>query len=300
MAHASDMIAAREVLQELGYEVEAPDLNENQDLSHFSYKEKVKNKDRLIRQHLIKISNSDAILVFNKEKRGVSGYVGGNTLMEMAFAYAQNIEIFLLQDARSMGYADEIYGMQPIELDGRIESIDSYFKGLPKTVVSSKSPIKLRAVSRGLRHAGIRTQVLPHPTASKVAEQPQNIDETYEGAQNRHKDLHQETLQELPAYLATIESGLHVPHKNHNHFEAMVVVLQKSGESPKTGITVELEYPKEMTDKVPSQYPDLGVLAQCEHGALLKDPFPIFTHGKVERLKILEDAVFNVAAQMDL
>lgn len=296
MAQAQDMIVAKKVLENYGHEVEMPDLSENRDWSHLSFEKKSKSKDRLI-QHLAKISGSDAILVLNKEKKGISGYVGGNTLMEMAFAYAQGIEIFLLNDARDMSYADEIYGMQPTELGGKIELIDEYFKKLPKTIVSSASPIKLRAVSRGLRRAGIRTQVLSCPTESKIAEQPQNIDETYEGAQNRHKTLQQKTSKESPTYLATIESGLHQPHKDHNYFEVMIVILQKAGESAKTGISLELEYPREMTDRVPSEYPDLGSLAQAEYGAVLKDPFPVFTNGKIDRLQLLERAVFDLAVQ---
>jgi len=298
MAHIDGMLAAMRTLEELGYEVETPDLTESQDWSGRSDEKKYANKDRLIRQHLDKISHSDAILVFNSEKRGISGYIGGNTLMEMAFGYAQNLEIFMLNHAKAMGYADEIYGMQPIVLEGNITAIDTYFKGLPKTFVSSKSPIKLRAVSRGLRRAGIRTNVLSRPINSKIAEQPQNIEETYEGAQNRHKGLRDGTKDKPPTYIATIESGLHAPHSSHGHFEAMVVVLEKVGSLAKTGITVELEYPKEMTDKVPSKYADMGILVQTEYGTKLKDPFPIFTNGKIERLKLVEDAVFNVAVQL--
>jgi len=293
------MIDAKNTLEELGFEVETPDLSETSGYEHLSYRERAGKKDRLIRQHLDKISDSDAILVYNAEKKGLAGYVGGNSLMEMAFAYAQGIEIFLLNDAHGMGYADEIYGMQPIIINDDVQAIAIYFDKLPKTFVSSKSPIKLRAVSRGMRRAGIRTQVLARPTESNVAAQPRNIEETYEGAQNRHDALRQETSAKRPAYLATVESGLFNAHPKHNTFSSTVVIIEPTNTAPKVGINVELEYPKSMTDKIPSQYPDLGELVQAEYGSALKDPFPYFTGGKINRLMLVEAAVFNVAVQLD-
>lgn len=299
MHHIDGMLEAKSTLEKLGYEIETPDLSENSDYNNLPLEEQAAKKDWLIRQHLDKISDSDAILVYNAEKKGVAGYIGGNSLMEMAFAYAQGIEIFLLNDARDMGYADEVYGMQPIVVGGDIQAIDVYFNNLPKTFVSSKSPIKLRAVSRGMRKAGIRTIVLPYPAESNVAAQPRNIDETYEGAQNRHEALKRETANEKPAYLATVESGLFDAHPKHNAFSSTVVILEPVDAEPKVGINVELEYPKSMTDKIPSQYPDLGELVQAEYGSTLKDPFPYFTNGKVHRLMLVETAVFNVATQLN-
>jgi non-canonical (house-cleaning) NTP pyrophosphatase len=256
-------------------------------------------KNSLIQDHLNKITASDAVLIFNKDKNGVANYIGGNTLMEMAFAYAQGIEIFLLNAAPDQGYTDEILGMKPIILGGNVEKIDDYFKQLPKTFVSSKSPVKLRAVSRGMRRAGIRTRVIAKPTESNVAEQPRDIDETYEGAQNRHSSLKKLTVNDSPTYFATVESGLYTAHPKHNVFSSTVTIIEKVGQKQKVGISVELEYPKEMTDKVPSVYPDLGVLVQEEYGSELKDPFPFFTHGKLDQLKLVENAMFNVAVQLE-
>ncbi|NCB34336.1 MAG: ABC transporter ATP-binding protein, partial [Erysipelotrichia bacterium] len=39
---------------------------------------------------------SDAILVLNFDKKGIKNYIGGNTLMEMAFAHVNNKKVFLL------------------------------------------------------------------------------------------------------------------------------------------------------------------------------------------------------------
>lgn len=298
MHHKTEMFRAKEALEKAGHEVETPDMREKTDYKVLPTEIRADLKDTLIRRQLENITESDAILVVNYDKNGIENYIGGNTLMEMGFAYAQNIEIFLLNNIPDIGYMDEIIGMKPIMLNGNLSEIDQYCELLPKTFVSSKSPIKLRAVSRGLRRAGIKTQVLPLETESGVSEQPQNIEETYEGANNRHDALVIATKDKQPSYLATVESGLYQVHPDHNSFASTVVVLEKIGQPRKVGVNVELEYPREMTDKVPSVYPDLGVLVQQEYGSSLKDPFPFFTDGKVTRLQLVETAVFNVAAQL--
>lgn len=299
MHHIEGMKRAEEILTGLGHEVEIPNPREGEvDYHSLSDAERASLKSTLIQEHLDKINESDAIFVYNEEKNGVAGYIGGNTLMEMAFAFAQGIEIFTLRPAPELSYTDEILGMLPIVIDGDVAKIDEYFKSLPTTYVSSESPIKLRAVSRGMRKAGIRTQVLPLPTESGVSEQPQTVEETYLGANNRHDALVVASGDKQPDYLATVESGLYQVHPDHNSFSSTLVVLEKVGGERKVGVNVELEYPREMTDKVPSVYPDLGVLVQQEYGSALKDPFPHFTNGKVNRLQLVETAVFNVAAQL--
>lgn len=286
-------------LRNLGYEVETPDLRKSRgDYATLTDNERAERKDGLMKQHLKKITDSDAVLIFNEDKNGIENYIGGNTLMEMAFAYAQGLEIFLFKPAPDVSYKDEILGMKPIILNGDLQALDTYFQQLPTTLISSKSPIKLRAISRGMRRAGIRTRVIAKPTQSDVAEQPQSIEETYEGAQNRHEALLREAAGEKADYYATVESGNHVAHPDHNSSDCTVVILEKVGTNRKIGVTLGLEFPKEMTDKVPSQYPDLGTLVQQEYGATLKDPMPYFTNGKISRTKVVEDAVFNVAVQL--
>lgn len=298
MHHIEGMKRAEEILTAAGHEVEVPNPREGEvDYHSLSDAERASLKSTLIQEHLDKITESDAVFIYNEEKKGVAGYIGGNTLMEMAFAFAQGIEIFMLRPAPDLSYADEVLGMLPIVIDGDVAKIDAYFSSLPTAYVSSKSPIKLRAVSRGMRRAGIRTNVQPRPTESGVPEQPRTIEETYEGALNRHAALKKATLSQKPAYLVTVESGNHRIHPKHNDFSSSVVVIEKIGSPLKVGMNVELEFPKSMTDKVPSVYADLGVLVQEEYGSPLKDPFPFFTGGKINRLKLVEDAVFNVAAQ---
>jgi non-canonical (house-cleaning) NTP pyrophosphatase len=153
------------------------------------------------------------------------------------------------------------------------------------------------AVSRALRRAGIYTNVLPHPVSSNIDEQPQNIDETYEGAENRQNALKADLATAPYDYLATVESGFHKPHTRHNLFHCDVVVLESKDGTRKTGITMGVEYPKSMTDKIPGVYADIGVLVQQEYGSTLKDPIPYATNGHLTRLQLVENSVFTIANQ---
>ncbi len=301
MHHIAAIQAAADKLQAMGYDTETPNVSEaSVDYTNLSDDERAVRKQSLIREHLNKISGSDAVFIYNEAKNNIDGYIGGNSLMEMAFAYAQGIEIFLWKPIPDIAYQDEIAGMQPIVIDGNLAAIDEYYKQLPLALISSDSPIKLRAVSRGMRRAGIWTHVKAMPTESNVSEQPQTTAETYEGASNRQMALRKAvTDTELqPAYLVSIEGGLCRPFHDRNVYSSTVVIIEKTGDSPKVGYSVEVEYPKSMTDKVPSVYPDLGVLVQKEYGSALKDPFPYITNGHVSRLQLIETAVFDVASQI--
>lgn len=68
-------------------------------------------KRKFIDAHLAKIGQSDAVLVANYPKRGIDGYVGPNTLMEVAFAYALGKGIYLLHPMSDQPCKDEIDGL---------------------------------------------------------------------------------------------------------------------------------------------------------------------------------------------
>lgn len=77
----------------------------------------------VIKDHYKKIIQSNAILVANYEKKNIPGYIGGNTLMEMGFAYVNNKKIFLLNPMPNMPYSDEIKAMKPLCIDGELKNI---------------------------------------------------------------------------------------------------------------------------------------------------------------------------------
>lgn len=82
-------------------------------------------KDDVIKRYFKIIKESDAILILNYEKRGVAGYIGGNTFLEMGFAHVLNKKIFLLNPIPEIGYKDEIIAMQPTVLDGDLSKISN-------------------------------------------------------------------------------------------------------------------------------------------------------------------------------
>lgn len=77
----------------------------------------------LIRSYFDKIKSCDAILVINKDKNNILNYIGGNSLIEIAFAYVLNKKIFLLNPIPKINYSDEIEAMQPIILNGDLSKI---------------------------------------------------------------------------------------------------------------------------------------------------------------------------------
>ena len=80
-------------------------------------------KAEAIRKHFEKIDWCDVILVVNEEKRGISGYIGGNTLMEMGLAFWLKKPIYLLNGVPDVPYREEILGVRPIVLDGDLSRL---------------------------------------------------------------------------------------------------------------------------------------------------------------------------------
>lgn len=82
----------------------------------------------LINMHWNKILKSDCILVANYEKKNTPGYVGGNTFLEMGFAFVTGKSIFLLNPIPDMPYTSEMEGMQPIVINNDLSKIKEYYQ----------------------------------------------------------------------------------------------------------------------------------------------------------------------------
>lgn len=83
-------------------------------------------KSNAIDEHFSKITSADAILVANYPKHKIDGYIGGNTLMEIAVAYYLKKKIFLLYPVSSkLAYKEEILGVHPIILNEDISLIQT-------------------------------------------------------------------------------------------------------------------------------------------------------------------------------
>lgn len=127
MAFARQMAVAKEALEGRGHVVFAGPLLDRYargELVHQPGMEAERKKAHdLIRAHFRKIEESDAILVLNYEKQGIPGYISGNTLMEMGYAFYLGKRIFLLNPIPDSGYRDEIVAMEPTVLESDLSRI---------------------------------------------------------------------------------------------------------------------------------------------------------------------------------
>lgn len=290
-----NMTELAEELTRRGYEVDKPNVVEGHVYAD-NLDANAELKRGFIDEHFAKMNTSEAILVVNETKNGVEHYIGGNTLMEIAYAYSQGLDIFLLNPVPELPYADEIRGVHPIILGGSLDALDDYVASLPLVYMSTERAVKHGPVSRAFRRAGIKVQVDGKKVDSGVNEQPLSIEETYEGAMNRQRNL--KALGVTADYYVTIESGQHPAHKDHSLFGCTVVIVEPAGQSPKMGIDIDIEAPQAWLDMVPSVYADLGVLVQEEFGAPEKDPITYMTNGKLSRRNVIENATYNVIAQL--
>ena len=128
------IIELKKDLENLGHSVNIPYFTQmiiDGELTFDEYMRAKENGDIDLRQKqpvdMIKrywdfIKDSDAILVLNLEKKGIQGYIGGSTLMEMGFAYGQGKKIFLYNPipkrSERMHYVDEIIDMEPNVISG--------------------------------------------------------------------------------------------------------------------------------------------------------------------------------------
>ena len=124
MSHLEKIREIEKSLLKLGHQVFMPvDLGidyltiSNKDYGQF------KKEKNAIKEHFEKIKKSDAILVCNFDKNGIKNYIGGNSFLEIGFAYILGKRIFILNPIPKMLYEAEIIGMEPVILDGDLTKI---------------------------------------------------------------------------------------------------------------------------------------------------------------------------------
>lgn len=300
MKFAKEMEEWRKKLEAKGFNVFVPsgikDLSGYKEAGSTIKATKRKIENDYIRSHYKCIKQSEGVLILNYDKNDIKNYIGGNSLMEMGFAFSLNRDIFLLYKSPNISYKSEIDAMQPVVIDEKIDKISEYYNKLPTVFVSSSNILKTSAVSLALREFDYRYSVIGFQTNSGISEQPYSIEETYRGAENRLKDLKKLTKNKTAKLLVSIESGNCILHPNHHTWGLSVCIIETKNGKRAITINTDLEIPKKMTDLVPSQYPDLGVLVQKKFGVKNKDPYVYFTNGKLSRDKLLFNSVVNTLA----
>lgn len=128
MTASKEMLEIEKKLQTLGHEVVLPPfthdyaaLDEMDKMHSESAQNKIKHN--LVGVYYEEIKNNDAVLVVNIERKGIKGYIGGNSFLEMGFARVLNKPIYLWDGIPEMSYRDEIEAMQPIIINGDLSLI---------------------------------------------------------------------------------------------------------------------------------------------------------------------------------
>ena len=128
MKFAREMATAKKFLEEKSHKVfMGPLVNQyvNGKILYKKGKEgaKLKIAHDLIRVHFRKIEKSDAILVLNYTKGKVKNYIGGNTLIEIGYAFYLGKKIYFLNPIPNQSYTEELVAMEPIILNGNLSKI---------------------------------------------------------------------------------------------------------------------------------------------------------------------------------
>ena len=80
-------------------------------------------QDDVIRKYFKLIGEYDIVLIINEEKKGIEGYIGGNTFLEMGFAHVLGKKIYLYNDIPQMPYYDELVAMSPKVIGGDLTKL---------------------------------------------------------------------------------------------------------------------------------------------------------------------------------
>lgn len=128
--------AAAEFLREKGDAVEVPRLTEKIIAGDIQYEDFLKEKAErgdgvfrqaeegsLIRRYYHLIEQADAVLIINAEKKGIAGYIGANTFLEIGFAHVLEKNIYLFNPPAKGSYDDELAEIAPIVINGNLELI---------------------------------------------------------------------------------------------------------------------------------------------------------------------------------
>jgi hypothetical protein len=126
MTNYGKMVCLRDNLTGFGHEVFIPEpalCRHLEQINKGNYIDTctLKIKYDFIRGHCGNIIKSDCILVANYDKNGIKNYVGGNTFLEMGFAFVMGRKIYLVNPIPDVEfYYQEIKAMKPIILKGKL------------------------------------------------------------------------------------------------------------------------------------------------------------------------------------
>lgn len=128
MQFADKMMEVHEKLKEIGHKpfvtgfIESMLGKSSEEIEKIKLKQKYNND--AIREFWESMQGADAVLALNFDKNGIKNYIGGNTLMEIGFAYVLNQKIFLWNDIPDIDYCrTEIEAVKPVIINGDLSKI---------------------------------------------------------------------------------------------------------------------------------------------------------------------------------
>lgn len=131
MAFVKEMVKVQKKLQKLGYYANIP-LGAEPHLKDSSFVDNLEEnlkfciENDVMRENFREVAKHDAVLVLNKKRNGIEGYIGVSALMEMAIAHYLGKKIFLLNPVphyNNARWAHEVAIMQPIILNQNLKKI---------------------------------------------------------------------------------------------------------------------------------------------------------------------------------
>ena len=124
-----EMLMCRNTLLSQGIEAIIP-KDEGDLPSKMDEKSFLQFKKRVSNAYMKKIrdSSTKAILVFNEEKKGIKNYIGANTFVEIAMAFAWNRKIYILNDIYEP-FKDELLAWECKCLNGDLNILMQEWKG---------------------------------------------------------------------------------------------------------------------------------------------------------------------------
>jgi hypothetical protein len=117
----------KKTLEERGHVVTLPNSYDNpgkeNEMMELSADEHRRWKADMLRAQGEKVACNDAILVLNMEKNGQKNYIGGATFLEIFKAFELGKKIFLFNPIPDNFLKDELLGMGPVVIDGKLELV---------------------------------------------------------------------------------------------------------------------------------------------------------------------------------
>jgi len=129
-----ELLDVQKRLQDLGHEVLIPltaekmrasgNFDEMQYKTWYANPDDFDQKTLLMKAHLKEVERGDAVLVINLEKKGMTGYVGGNVLLEMFHGWTHEKPLYLLNPVSiDLPLYEEVMGMGPVCLNSDLSQI---------------------------------------------------------------------------------------------------------------------------------------------------------------------------------